>query len=878
MGTGQIVLSNMRGPGARVGNYELIRLIGVGGKGQVWAARDMKLGRRVAIKFMNLPNAESAARFMVEAQATAQCQHENIVVIYQVDVLDGAPYMVLEYLDGEPMDELVTKGPVSVRRAVDIGASILRALVQAHSLGIIHRDLKPANVFLTHGGTVKVLDFGMAKAVGSDTRHMPVTELTNDGAVLGTPAFMPPEQLQGKEVDEGADLWSFGVLMYNLLAGRHPLGQAITLADLIQVTNGAVPMPSAAKIPGVPPALARIVDRCVRKERSERYSCAADVLTALKPLMRQSADAAMTPGQCPYLGLSAFQEKDSARFFGRTSDTRRAVAWLDDQPIVSILGPSGAGKSSFVRAGIGPALTGSGETWQLVTTRPGRDPMLALANIIRGQLRDGASEDVVAQRLREQPGLLGRVLRRWSRTANKRVLLFIDQFEELYTQETTREDRLAYTACLAGVADDVASPLRLALAMRSDFAERVAEDPLFMDQMSRGLMFLAPLDREGLREALERPLEMAGHSFESEEMVESILDELETTAGALPLLQFAATQLWDMRDRVKSTLTEEAYRGMGGVTGALIAHADHVMADIGPAAQPRVRDLFQRLVTIDKTRDIVEMRELLEMGNDRAETQRLIERLVRARLLVVNTDAEEPTVELVHESLILNWPLLTQWIEEEKDAHAFVAQLRSTAKLWDSRDRPPGMLWRGDSLLDARRWKLRNSEENLMDREREYLAASFSADSRAKRVRRGLMVVAMTFLGMVAIGASVAMVVFNKQSADIVEKEKAKRIAAEQAERSKAKAEVAEGDRDEAYAKLEQEALKAKNEAARAKEAAARARKEAERAAAQEARANEAAMVAKQQTLAAERARKKLEDKLNYELKRRKKARLSNDL
>jgi hypothetical protein len=280
-------------------------------------------------------------------------------------------------------------------------------------------------------------------------------------------------------------------------------------------------------------------------------------------------------------------------------------------------------------------------------------------------------------------------------------------------------------------------------------------------------MFLAPLDRSGLREAMVRPLAMVGHRFESEQMVEMILDEIENTVGALPLLQFAATQLWDSRDRDKRVLTETAYHAMDGVTGALIAHADRVMNDLGPAARPRVRTLFQRLVTTDKTRDIVDMRELIEMGSDRGETERLIERLVRARLLVVNTDTEEPTVELVHESLITNWPLLAQWIDEEKESHVFLTQLRSSAKLWDSRGRPKGLLWLGDSLLDARRWKSRYSEAELMPRERDYLMQSFAQDDRSRRRRRALLVSAMTFLSLVAVGASVAVYFISKKTREV---------------------------------------------------------------------------------------------------------------
>ena len=757
-------------PGTKVGHYELIRLVGKGGKGQVWAARDTRLGRRVAVKFMNLPEEESAERFLIEAKATAKCQHDNIVVIYEVAEDNGSPYLVLEYLEGETLESLVSKGPISPRRTVDIAVSILRAIVRAHSLGVIHRDLKPANVLITRNGTVKVLDFGMAKAIAGDLQEQPGNDVTSDGQMLGTPAYMAPEQLASGVTDEGVDIWALGIIMYQMLSGVHPLGNAITLSDLVAVSDMSTPMPSATNIQGVPTALGRVVDSCLRKDRSLRYQEASETLAALEPLAQAEPEKTFSLGDAPYLGLSSFQEQDVGRFFGRSGETRRAVSWLDDHPLLAVVGPSGAGKSSFVRAGVGPALSRGGEVWKVVTVRPGRNPLFALASMIRKHIGDpSVSIERIVRHMKKEPGYFARVLRSWCRAAKKNVLLFIDQFEELYTQGTAREDRLAYTACLSAVADDTASPLRLVLAMRSDFVDRAAEDSMFMDQVSRGLVFLGRMNRASLRNALVRPLEMAGHAFESDTLVEKILDELESTEGALPLLQFAGTQLWDHRDRSRSLLTEHAYDLMGGVAGALVTHADHVMNEVGVAMMPIVRSIFQRLVTTEKTRDIAEMQELLEMGEDRSQTKNLIEKLVHARLLVVNSEGEQPTVEIVHESLVKNWPRLGRWIDEEAEAHGFVEHLQTVAKQWDSRGRPASMLWRGDGLLDARRWRARYPDSHLTAREREYLYAAFEADGRAKRVRRSMLTAAMAFLGVVLVGASLAVVFFNKQEQKMVE-------------------------------------------------------------------------------------------------------------
>jgi hypothetical protein len=157
------------------------------------------------------------------------------------------------------------------------------------------------------------------------------------------------------------------------------------------------------------------------------------------------------------------------------------------------------------------------------------------------------------------------------------LLLFVDQFEELYTLVPDAAERRAFTAALAAIADDNAAPLRVVVSMRSDFLDRVGEDPRFMEELSRGLVFLSAPDRTGLREALEQPLELVGYRFETPQMLDEMLAALEGTPGALPLLQFAAAKLWDARDRERRMLTLDSFRAIGGISGALAAHADDVV-------------------------------------------------------------------------------------------------------------------------------------------------------------------------------------------------------------------------------------------------------------------------------------------------------------
>ncbi|MEM9491604.1 MAG: serine/threonine-protein kinase, partial [Myxococcota bacterium] len=219
--------------GDTVGHYELIRELGRGGMGVVYLARDTRLARRVAIKFLRTKSAMLGERFLAEARATARCHHEHIVVIHEVAEYLGHPFMVLEYLQGTTLRELMGGGSVPAQRAVELMLPVARALDRAHQHGIVHRDLKPENIFVTEDGTVKVLDFGIAKlafeyagersyqqlsAVELDT----LDSLTQTGALVGTVPYMSPEQMRGAMVDHRTDIWASGVILYELLLGQHP--------------------------------------------------------------------------------------------------------------------------------------------------------------------------------------------------------------------------------------------------------------------------------------------------------------------------------------------------------------------------------------------------------------------------------------------------------------------------------------------------------------------------------------------------------------------------------------------------------------------------------------------------------------------------------
>ncbi|HEX2692018.1 MAG TPA: protein kinase [Kofleriaceae bacterium] len=300
--------------GSTIKHYELLRKLGEGGMGAVYLARDTMLGRLVAIKVLRMHSGPSAERFLIEAQATARCRHDNIVLIHEVDQLDGYLYMVLEYLEGSTLREWMAQrerlagaerpaemapssGFVSPNLAVELMIPVVRALACAHQLGIVHRDLKPENIFLTKAGRVVVLDFGIAKRLDANelsaitAAWRPLergARLTQDGALLGTVPYMSPEQLRCEDIDARSDLWTMGILLYELATGVHPLSNYSTV-ELLEIGDSGEPIPSVRDQRPDIGALGAVIDRCLQKPKDRRYRSAEELLAALEALARDRA-------------------------------------------------------------------------------------------------------------------------------------------------------------------------------------------------------------------------------------------------------------------------------------------------------------------------------------------------------------------------------------------------------------------------------------------------------------------------------------------------------------------------------------------------------------------------------------------------------------
>ena len=271
-------------PQTRIGRFEVLALLGQGGMGEVYRARDTRLERDVAIKVLSPSlhaDPDAVARFGQEARAASALNHPAIVTVFDAGIEQGQPYLVTELLEGTTLRHRLEQGRVPLREALDIAIQTAGGLGAAHAAGIVHRDVKPDNVFVTRGGAIKILDFGVARLVGDlSTPSSAVTAAeTMPGSLIGTVGYMAPEQARGHAVDSRADVFSFGCVLYELLSGQRAFARATPVDSLAAVVQEELPDLPASH--GVPPAVQRILTRCLKKDPADRFQSAVDLAFAL---------------------------------------------------------------------------------------------------------------------------------------------------------------------------------------------------------------------------------------------------------------------------------------------------------------------------------------------------------------------------------------------------------------------------------------------------------------------------------------------------------------------------------------------------------------------------------------------------------------------
>ena len=684
-------------PETLVGQYRVVRLLDRGGRGEVYLARDTRLGRAVALKVAAAADQQRLEQFLGEARTTARLNHPNIITIYGAGEHDGRPYLALELVQGTSLRDRMEQG-VETGEALHILVSVCRGLQQAHALGVVHRDLKPENVMIGRDGRVRLVDFGLSVLAQSAADDTPA----------GTPAYMAPEQWLGAASTAAIDCWALGVMLHELLAGRRPYGDVPPdqQRDLV-LEPGPVPLGPIEQ------PLLEVVSDCLAKQPEQRPA-AADVANAIELAIKGPTQSAAQP----YPGLQAFGRQDAWRFFGREEETDALVEQLRHHPTLLLVGPSGSGKTSLIQAGLLARLT---RRWVVLEVRPGDHPLQDLARSLEPWVSTASEQPQrtdLARLLGQAPAMLGLLLEQVAQQQSSQVLLVVDGLEQVRSES----QHTSLVEAALGASTDGAGPVRVMLVLRDDWLGRVASLPAPV----RGALARARITLLGcptpasLRHLLEAPLRDTGFRFEDEALVEQMVGEISGRPAGLPLLQFTARALWDRRDRAANLLRRSDYEAIGGVAGALAKHADTVLDALPPVLLPGARKILLRLVTSEGDSRPLAEEELLDgMGARASET---LERLVQGRLVVVQrADARtgrgdhEPQgadsdngersaeLELAHESLMRSWGRLRSWLHEDRMRLGLTEELEQAARLWRRRGSLPQELWRGDALAEARR-------------------------------------------------------------------------------------------------------------------------------------------------------------------------------
>jgi hypothetical protein len=539
--------------GSIVGGYRILEPIGRGGMGVVYKALELALDRVVALKLIApelVADDGFRERFMAEARLAASLDHPNVVPIFGAGTDGDGLYLAMRFVEGDNLAALVRRdGPVEPARAARIVAHVAAGLEAAHRRGLVHRDVKPANILVAADDHTYLADFGLAKHAAAGGR-------TQTGNVVGTPDYLAPEQIRGEAVGPWTDVYALGCVLYFALTGSVAFPVADPAAKLW--AHLSEPPPAA-------PAFDDVVQAALVKDPAERLASAAAFESALLDAARREAkgrlEAAVdrasagrrewqtaasellgtvvalhaadgpspTPrphGVCPFKGLATFEFDDAGYFFGRERLVAELVARLVGSSLLCIVGASGSGKSSLLRAGLLPALAGGvlpgSERWPRVLIRPGEHPVRELER---------------------------------TRPAGDRVVLAVDQFEEAFTACGDEGERAAFFDAL------LRYPGTVIVAIRGDYYERCAAYPALSRALAGNHVLVAPMRRDELRRAIERPARRVGLSLEPE-LVDGLLADVEAEPGGLPLLSTALLELWQHRHG--NVLLAATYEQTGG--------------------------------------------------------------------------------------------------------------------------------------------------------------------------------------------------------------------------------------------------------------------------------------------------------------------------
>lgn len=747
--------------GTVVRGYELRNLLGEGGFGAVYRAYQPAVKREVALKvilpeFANHP--DFIRSFESEAQIIARLEHLHIVPLYDFWRDPDGAFLVMRLLKGGSLRGLIEQGPLSLDKAARMLNQVAAALHTAHRNDIIHRDIKPDNVLIDEEHNAFLTDFGIALDLEQQD------EDDFDDSLTGSPHYISPEQAQQEPVSPRSDIYSLGIVLFEMLTGEAPFAGNTTMMELIlkQINE---PLPPVHTLnPDVPDEIDLIIQRATDKNPNARYASVLEFAAAFQqaiPGMATPSNSISTEidvaeiqddeelvelvvpsSDNPYKGLRPFEEADADDFYGRDALIARLKERVIETNFMAVIGPSGSGKSSAVKAGLIPALRrgeiDGSDRWFYAEMVPGVSPFQELASALLSIA--SSRHPQLEQELRTTDNGLLEAVGRVLPDDKSQLMLTIDQFEEVFTQVDDENERANFLSSLLVATTAPDSRLRIIVTMRADFYDRPLMYPGFGELIRRYSEVVLPLSAEEMQAAIIEPAKRIGMEIE-QALTAAIIAEIETQPGALPLLQYALTEVFERREG--NRLTYKAYQDSGGVLGALARRAEEIFIQLPELKQETARQMFLRLVTLgegsEDTRRRILQGELLSVGDDAQATQEVLDVYSRYRLLTFDNDpvTRDPTVEVAHEALIREWQRLREWLNESRDDVRTQQRLASAARVWHSENRDTSFLASG-MRLEQFEQLLDSGNISLAEEEIAYTKASIAERDRqaAEEVER----------------------------------------------------------------------------------------------------------------------------------------------
>ncbi len=817
-----------------VKGYELTERIGSGGFGAVYRAYQYAVGREVAVKvilpsFANQP--DFIRRFEIEAQLIARLEHLHIVPLYDYWRDPSGAYLVMRWLRSGSLKEALHGKPFDLASTVNFLDQIASGLSVAHRKEIVHRNLKPSNILFDEEGNAYLVDFSIAR----DLVQLP-DNLQDSEGVWGSPGYLSPEQISGELVSPQSDIYSLGVLLYEMLSGEHPFPRLAMGEQSYRHLNDPLPPIETLSLE-VQEGVNAVIQKATEKNPHHRYHDVLEVAAALRQaaslaeretepisaeqftpreaeilglivaghsnkqiaqelfvelstikwhitqiynklqvrtryqaILRAREMQFIFPGQereagepsvetldraihltgvgltNPYKGLRPFETADSRDFYGREDLVEKLVGRLADcdpyARFLAILGPSGCGKSSLVKAGLIPALrrgawVGS-EDWFIVEMEPGTQPVDNL-EIALTRVAADASVNIRTQLEHDEFGLLhvaGLILP----PDNSQLLICIDQFEEVFSLVEVEVSRSQFLNLLIAAVFDPNSRVRILVTLRADYYDRPLQYPDFGELVRRRMETVLPLNAQEMERAILLPAQRVGVEFEPG-LAASIIEQVFYQPGALPLLQYALTELFDHRE--DGRLTRRAYQAIGGAVGALANRAEELYCQLDTESQQAARQAFLQLIALgdaegggaiaSDTRRRAIRADLLASADDAEALDELIDTYAAYRLLTLDIDPEShrPTVALAHEALIREWERLRTWLKESREDLLQHRRLSALAREWQEAGQDPAYLLRQTRLDQFSAWATQ-TDLRLNPQEKAFLEAS-QAERQARR-------------------------------------------------------------------------------------------------------------------------------------------------